>query len=65
MTSLKVGDEFPEGVKFTYIPTTPESSDINACGLPQQYDASKGTYSLPDPRSTWRSLERGLPSLTN
>src|SRR5277367_2312788 len=43
MSTLKVGDSFPEGVVFSYIPYTPETSDITACGIPINYDASKGT----------------------
>ncbi len=42
MASIKVGDSFPEGTKFTYIPYTPEKSDITACGIPITYNASKG-----------------------
>jgi len=42
MTStLHVGDTFPEKVTFTYIPYTPEKDEINACGIPVKYDASK------------------------
>ncbi|KAL1876410.1 hypothetical protein VTK73DRAFT_9349 [Phialemonium thermophilum] len=41
MTALNVGDNFPEGVSFTYIPYTPEKKDIGACGIPIKYDASK------------------------
>ncbi|OTA56826.1 putative peroxisomal membrane protein [Hypoxylon sp. EC38] len=40
-TALKAGDNFPEGVSFTYVPYTPETSDVTACGLPVKYDASK------------------------
>lgn len=42
MSELKVGDSFPSGVKFTYVPYTPENGDITSCGIPIQYDASKG-----------------------
>jgi len=38
MAPLKVGDSFPDGVKFQWAPIT--DSDPTACGLPQQYDAS-------------------------
>ncbi|KAB5517324.1 Redoxin [Coniochaeta sp. 2T2.1] len=41
MTELKAGDSFPEGVSFTYVPYTPEQSDIIACGIGIKYDASK------------------------
>lgn len=41
MASL-VGQSFPEDVSFMYVPYTPEKSDLNACGLPIKYDASKG-----------------------
>lgn len=44
MPELKVGDSFPAGVSFSYIPTTSENSDIKVCGIPQQYDASAGMY---------------------
>ncbi|KAH7116952.1 AhpC/TSA family protein-like protein [Dendryphion nanum] len=39
MAPLQVGDTFPEGVKFEWAPIT--DSDPTACGLPQEYDASK------------------------
>ena len=42
MAELKVGDSFPEGVVFSYIPYTEEKGDITACGIPINYDASKG-----------------------
>lgn len=42
MASLKVGDSFPEGVVFSYVPYTEEKGDITACGIPINYDASKG-----------------------
>jgi hypothetical protein len=47
MSGLTVGDPFPEGVTFTYVAPTGEL-DLTACGLPIQYDASKGKY-LPVP----------------
>jgi hypothetical protein len=43
MSAPKVGDSFPGGVVFSYVPYTPETSDITACGIPINYDASKGT----------------------
>lgn len=46
MSALKAGDTFPEGVKFSYIPYTPEKADITACGVPIPYDASKGMFSI-------------------
>jgi len=41
MASPKVGDSFPEGVVFSYVPYTEEKGDITACGIPINYDASK------------------------
>jgi alkyl hydroperoxide reductase 1 len=41
MTTLKVGDSFPEGIAFTYVPYTPENGDITSCGVPQKFDASQ------------------------
>ncbi|KIW70719.1 hypothetical protein, variant [Phialophora macrospora] len=41
MSGLKVGDQFPDDVVFSYIPYTPESADITSCGIPQNYNASK------------------------
>ncbi|MCJ1344054.1 hypothetical protein MMC31_002254 [Peltigera leucophlebia] len=40
-SSLKVGDNFPEGVEFSYIPYSKEKEDIKTCGTPTTYDASK------------------------
>ena len=42
MAELKSGDPFPSDVKFSYIPYTPETGDITSCGIPINYDASKG-----------------------
>jgi len=42
MAELKVGDSIPEGVKFSYIPYTPEAAEVTACGIPINYDATKG-----------------------
>ncbi|KAK9545807.1 Peroxiredoxin Asp f3 [Aspergillus fumigatus] len=39
--ALKPGDKFPDNVVFQYIPYAEESSDINACGIPINYNASK------------------------
>ncbi|RYP24498.1 hypothetical protein DL765_000518 [Monosporascus sp. GIB2] len=41
MTAPQKGDSFPEGVTFSYIPFTSEKANINACGIPINYDASK------------------------
>jgi hypothetical protein len=43
MSTLKVGDSFPEDVVFSYVPYTPETGDITACGIAINYNASKGT----------------------
>jgi hypothetical protein len=40
--TLKLGDDFPSGVTFSYIPYTPEKSDITSCGIPINYNASTG-----------------------
>ncbi|EME39754.1 hypothetical protein DOTSEDRAFT_74603 [Dothistroma septosporum NZE10] len=39
MSGLKAGEQFPEGVKFKYIPWT--TADTKVCGFPVTYDASK------------------------
>lgn len=39
MAPLKVGDKFPDGVKFEWAPIT--DPDPTACGIPQEYNASK------------------------
>ncbi|KAF4213262.1 hypothetical protein CNMCM8980_009989 [Aspergillus fumigatiaffinis] len=39
--ALKPGDNFPDDVVFQYIPYAEESSEINACGIPINYNASK------------------------
>lgn len=44
MSGIKVGDSFPENVKFTYV--QPSGDDITSCGIPGPYDASAG-MSLP------------------
>jgi hypothetical protein len=44
MASPKVGDSFPEGVVFSYVPYTEEKGEITACGIPINYDASKGLF---------------------
>ncbi|KAG5664504.1 hypothetical protein KAF25_008238 [Fusarium avenaceum] len=41
MSELKVGDNFPEGVFFTYIPPSPEISEFSTCGTPIAYNASQ------------------------
>ncbi|KAI1436922.1 Redoxin [Xylaria sp. CBS 124048] len=40
MSALKAGDSFPEGVTFSYVKPSPETSDVLACGVPGPYDAS-------------------------
>ena len=40
MAGLKVGDSFPEGIKFTYVPPKADS-EITSCGIPQPYNASE------------------------
>ncbi|KAF2177180.1 Redoxin [Zopfia rhizophila CBS 207.26] len=39
MAPLKVGDSFPDGIKFEWVPIT--DSDPTNCGRPQEYNASK------------------------
>jgi hypothetical protein len=57
MAELKVGDSLPSGVTFSYVPYTPENGDITSCGIPINYDASKGSQihssflRLPPPKS--------------
>lgn len=41
MSELKAGDKFPEGVSFGFIRPTPEKAEITACGMPEQFNASK------------------------
>ncbi|RVX66207.1 putative peroxiredoxin pmp20 [Exophiala mesophila] len=41
MSGLKEGDQFPDDVVFSYVPYTPESEAITACGIPINYNASK------------------------
>ena len=41
--SLKAGDSFPEGVTFSYVPYKDETAAITSCGIPINYDATKGT----------------------
>ncbi|KKA27784.1 hypothetical protein TD95_004965 [Thielaviopsis punctulata] len=41
MSELKVGQDFPEGVVFGWIPPAPESADVRTCGIPTKYDLSK------------------------
>lgn len=42
MASSLVGQAFPEDVTFQYVPYSPEKADLNACGIPVKFDASKG-----------------------
>ncbi|KAK5083003.1 peroxiredoxin type-2 [Lithohypha guttulata] len=41
MANLKEGDTFPEGVEFSYIPYTPETSSPTSCGIPITLKASQ------------------------
>ena len=43
---LKVGDQFPS-VTFKYIPYTPETSDIIACGNPENYNSHEVISPIP------------------
>lgn len=52
MAPLKAGDDFPEGVTFTYIPPAPETSEFSACGMPIKYNASKGEFAPAIPYDT-------------
>ncbi|TLS22310.1 uncharacterized protein PpBr36_09719 [Pyricularia pennisetigena] len=40
MAALKVGDAFPDGVSFTYVPTGGKKEDVTACGNGIKYNAS-------------------------
>jgi len=42
MESLKVGDQLPTGVTFSYVPYAEENKEVTSCGIPVNYDASKG-----------------------
>ncbi|KAK1480995.1 redoxin [Colletotrichum cuscutae] len=42
MSGLKVGEQFPEGVAFQYIPHQEETADFKVCGIPIKYDTAKG-----------------------
>lgn len=48
MPELKVGDTFPEGVTFSFIELSPETSDITSCGIPQKYDVAQGMFEHSD-----------------
>ncbi|PGH26375.1 hypothetical protein AJ80_01873 [Polytolypa hystricis UAMH7299] len=41
MSLLKTGDALPSDVVFSYVPWTEDKEDITACGMPQEYNASK------------------------
>ncbi|KAK2613475.1 hypothetical protein N8I77_000388 [Diaporthe amygdali] len=41
MASSLVGQGFPEDVTFQYVPYSPEKADLNACGIPVKFDASR------------------------
>ncbi|KAK7204843.1 putative peroxisomal protein [Myxozyma melibiosi] len=38
---VAVNDKFPTETKFVYVPITPETSDIKACGIPGPLDFDK------------------------
>lgn len=57
MASL-LNQPFPEDVSFMYIPYTPEKADLNSCGLPIKYDASKGKHGRPRAEHGARSRSR-------
>lgn len=40
MSGLKSGDAFPGDATFTYVPYTPDNSEITSCGLPQPFNAN-------------------------
>lgn len=39
--TVSEGSTFPQGVKFNYVPYTPEDSDVLACGVPISMDLDK------------------------
>ncbi|KAF9773664.1 hypothetical protein IL306_008489 [Fusarium sp. DS 682] len=41
MSELKAGDNFPEGVWFSYIPPSPETAKFTTCGTPVPFNASQ------------------------
>ncbi|KAL1845554.1 peroxiredoxin type-2 [Diaporthe australafricana] len=41
MASSLIGQTFPEGVTFQYVPYSPEKADLNSCGIPIKFEASK------------------------
>lgn len=41
MAGLKVGDTFPDGIEFSYVPWSPETASPEACGMPIPYKASE------------------------
>ena len=62
-TTLKPGDDFPENVKFSYIPYQPENEAVTACGVPQPYDASKGKSAFgPRDHAGWLSYFSPAPA---
>lgn len=65
MSELKVGDTFPEGVVFGYVPISPETSDFNSCGMPQQYNASEGKPRRPAPRSPQFTFAQAVQEIAN
>lgn len=41
MSGIKVGDDFPQGVFFSYIQPSPEIAEFSTCGAPTNYNASE------------------------
>jgi hypothetical protein len=71
MADIKVGDNLPEGVTFSYVPYTEDKGDITACGIPINYNAGKGIPSPPPPfpspsinSSYWALISQFYPALT-
>lgn len=42
MAGIKTGDNFPEGIAFSYVPFHQDTGPITTSGTPISYDASKG-----------------------
>lgn len=38
---VQVGDQFPKGVKFTYVPYQEDAAGMTVCGIPITYDCDK------------------------
>ncbi|RBR16438.1 uncharacterized protein FIESC28_06986 [Fusarium coffeatum] len=41
MSGIKAGDDFPQGVFFSYIQPSPEIAEFSTCGAPTNYNASE------------------------